>query len=54
MIEKKYFVCGGFRHIIHYYENVGEEGSVLILLNKFEVLKDKVINRGEDSEKEQE
>jgi len=28
MKERKYFVCGGFRHIAHHYRNVREEGPV--------------------------
>jgi len=42
MIERKYFIYGGFGHIAHNCRNVenrrqGE--SILILSNKFEVLK---------------
>ena len=53
MIERKYFIYGGFRHIAHNCRNVenrrqGE--STPILSNKFEVLKSKVMNIREESE----
>ena len=43
IIERKYFVCGKFGHITYYCRNVGEEKSILMLLNRFEVLKNKVM-----------
>jgi len=52
MEERKYFVCGGFEHIAHYYRNVEKEGSILMPSNKFEVLKSKVIQEGKWSGKE--
>ena len=55
MIERKCFVCRGFGHITHNCINVEskrEEGSTLIPLNKFEVLKSRVMNVKECSGKE--
>jgi len=51
---KRCFICGGFGHITHYYRNREEEGSVSMFSNIFEVLKNKVMQRGEDSRKEKE
>ena len=39
--ERKYFVCGGFKHIICYCRNRKEEESVLMPSNRLEVLEDK-------------
>jgi len=47
MEEKKCFVCGGFGHIACHCRNVGEERPAQVPLNKFEVLKDRVMQRGE-------
>jgi len=55
--SKKYFVCRSFGHITCNCRNVEskrEERSTLMPLNKFEVLKYRVINIGEESEKRQE
>ena len=55
MLERKCFVCRGFRHITHSCRNIenrGERESTLMPSNIFEVLKNKVINMGEDSENE--
>jgi len=55
MMERKCFVCGGFGHITHNcknMENRGEEGSILMPSNKFEVLKSRVMNVGEGSGRE--
>jgi len=52
MIERKCFVCEIFGHITHYCENMGEEKSTPIFLNKFEVLKNRVMNIEEGSGKE--
>ena len=52
--ERKYFVCGGFKHIICYCRNRKEEESVLMPSNRLEVLEDKVIQKGENSRKEEE
>jgi len=51
--ERRCFVCGIFGHMARYCRNRGEEkrGS-LMPQNKFEVLKDRVMQRGEGSGKE--
>ena len=49
MEERKSFVCGGFGHITHYYRNIEEEGSVQMPSNKFEVLRSRVMKKGEGS-----
>ena len=49
MEERKCFVCGGFRHMAHYCRNMGKEGLIQMPLNKFEMLRDRVIQRGEES-----
>ena len=51
MEERKCFVCGGFVHVAHHCRNVREEEPTLVPSNKFEVLKDRVIQRGEGSGK---
>ena len=43
MEERKCFVCKGFEHMAYSCRNVGEEGPALVSLNKFEVLKDRVM-----------
>jgi len=52
MEERKCFGCGGFGHIACHCRNIEEEGSVQMPLNKFEVLKDRVMHRGEGSGRE--
>ena len=52
MEKRKCFVCGGFGHIAHHCRNVGEEGLVQTPLNRFEVLKDRVMQKGEESGRE--
>ena len=55
MIERKCFVCGGFGHIAYYCRNVKsrqKEEPTQRSLNKFEVLKSRVMNVGEDNERE--
>jgi len=49
MKERKCFVCGGFGHITCHYRNMEKEGLVQMPLNRFEVLKSRVIQRGEES-----
>ena len=51
--ERRCFVCGIFGHMARYCRNRGEEkrGSSMPQ-NKFEVLKDRVMQRGEGSGKE--
>jgi len=52
--ERRCFVCGIFGHIAHYCKNRGEEdkGPVQMPKNRFEVLKDRVMQKGERSRKE--
>ena len=47
MEERKCFGYRIFGHMAHYCRNMGEEGPTLVLSNKFEVLKDRIIQRGE-------
>ena len=51
--ERRCFVCGIFRHMARYCRNRGEEkrGSSMPQ-NKFEILKDRVMQRGERSGRE--
>ena len=54
-MERKCFVCGGVGHIAYNYRNIEgrrEKGSTLISSNKFEVLKSRVINIGENRGRE--
>ena len=51
MMEIKCFICRIFGHITCNCKNRGEGGLIPILSNKFEVLKSKVINIGEESER---
>ena len=51
----KCFVCRGFGYTIHHCKNMEkrqEERLIQRFLNKFEVLKSKVMNIGEDSKRE--
>ena len=51
--ERRCFVCNIFRHMARYCRNRGEkEGLAQVPLNRFEVLRDRVIQRGEGSGKE--
>jgi len=50
--ERRCFVCGIFGHIAHYYRNREEKRGLSMSQNKFEVLKDRVMQRGEGSGKE--
>ena len=52
MEERKCFVCGGFGHITCHCRNIEKEGSVLMLSNRFEALRDRVMQKGEGSESE--
>ena len=50
--ERRCFVCNIFRHMAQYCRNRGEkEGPAQVSLNRFEVLKDRVMQRGEGSGK---
>ena len=48
MEERKCFGCGGFGHVAHHCRNVGEEEPAQVPSNRFEVLKDRVMQRGEE------
>jgi len=51
--ERRCFVCGIFGHMAYYCRNRREDkGPVQGPLNKFEVLKDRVMQRGEGSGRE--
>ena len=51
--ERRCFVCNIFGHMARYCRNRGEkEGPAQVPLNKFEVLKDRVMQRGEGSGRE--
>ena len=52
MEEKKCFECGGFGHIASHCRNRGGEKPVQVSSNRFEVLKVRVMQRGEGSGKE--
>ena len=52
MEERKCFVCGGFEHIACHCRNVGEERPAQVPLNKFEVLKNRVMQREEEGGEE--
>ena len=47
--ERKCFSCRRFGHITYHCRNIEEEGPAQVLSNKFEVLKDRVMQRGEGS-----
>ena len=52
MEERKCFVCGGFGYITHHCRNIEEERLVQMPLNRFEALRDRLMQRGEGSESE--
>ena len=52
MEKRKCFVCGGFRHMAYSCRNVGEEEPIQVPSNKFEVLKNRVMQKEEGSGKE--
>ena len=52
MEERKCFGCGGFGHITCNCRSAKEEELILMLSNKFEVLKSRLMQRGEDSGRE--
>jgi len=52
MEERKCFACGGFRHMAYSCKNVGAEEPTQVSSNRFEVLKIRVMQRGEGSSKE--
>ena len=50
--ERKYFRCGGFNYMTNHCRNMGGEKPVQVSSNRFEVLKVRVMQRGEESGKE--
>jgi len=50
--ERKCFACGGFRHMAYSCRNVGKKELIQVSSNRFEVLKVRVMQRGEGSSKE--
>jgi len=52
MEERKCFECGGFGHMAYNCRNIGAEEPTLVSSNIFEVLKVRVMQRGEGSSKE--
>ena len=52
MKERKCFGCGGFGHMANHCRNVGKEEPTMVSSNKFEVLKVRVMQKGEESSKE--
>ena len=52
MEERKCFGCGGFGHIANHCRNMEKEEPTMVHSNKFEVLKVRVMQRGEGSGKE--
>ena len=52
MEERKCFGCGGFGHMAYNCRNVRAEEPTLVPSNRFEVLKVRVMQRGEGSGKE--
>ena len=53
MEERKCFGCRGFEHIVSNCRNIGKEKLTLVSSNKFEVLRDKVMQKGEGSGKKE-
>jgi len=52
MKERKCFGCRGFGHMASHCRNVGEEEPTQVSSNRFEVLKVRMMQRGEGSSKE--
>ena len=47
--ERKCFACGSFGHIAYHYKNMKKEKPVQMLSNRFEVLRSRVMQKGEES-----
>ena len=47
--ERKCFACGSFGHIDYHYRNMEKEKPVQMLSNRFEVLRSRVMQKGEES-----
>jgi len=47
MMERKCFDCGGFKYITYHCRNRKVKELTVMLSNRFEVLKSRVINIGE-------
>jgi len=52
MEERKYFACERFRHMAYNCKNVGKDRPAQVSSNKFEVLKSRVMQKGEGSGRE--
>jgi len=52
MEKRKCFACGGFGYMAYSCRNVGEEEPTQVFLNRFEVLKVRVMQKEEGSGKE--
>ena len=52
MEERKCFECGGFGYIVSNCRNMGKEEPIPVSSNRFEVLKVRVMQKGEGSSKE--
>ena len=52
MEERRCFGCGGFGYMASYCRNRGGEEPMPVSSNRFEVLKVRVMQRGEESSKE--
>ena len=52
MEERKCFGCGSFRHIAHNCRDKRKEGPAHVHSNRFEVLKVRIMQEGEESSKE--
>ena len=52
MEERKCFACGGFGHMAYSCRKVGEEELIQVSSNKFEVLKVRIMQKGEENGKE--
>ena len=51
MEERRCFGCGGFGHMASYCRNRGQEELIPVSSNRFEVLKVRMMQKGEGSSK---